>query len=232
MRVDAVVGRLTLTACTLDPSSSADGTLVITPADPTKPILLVLSRSITGGLRLAPGVTSAVAADTILDQQGGLAVSGLTPPGATPGPSPPAGAVQLERVTVFGEVLCGSIVASECLLCDLVQVDDPQTGCLRFTRFEPGSLLPRRYRCQPSEPHGGAGAARRVLPVFTSLSFGRPGYAQLAAGSAPELLTASEQGSEIGAFAAALNTIRLVNLQTKLQEFLPVGMIAMIIAET
>jgi hypothetical protein len=233
VRVDAVVGRIVLTACTLDPNSSVDGMFVATPVDPGRPVQLVLSRCIMGGLRLAPGVTAAVAADTILDQQEGLAISGLTPPGATPGPSPPAGAVQLERATVFGAVLCGSVAASESLLCDLVRVDDPQTGCLRFTRFEPGSVLPRRYRCLPSEAHGGgAGPVRRPSPVFTSLIFGRPGYAQLAAGTPPELLTASEEGSEIGAFAGALNTLRLANLQIKLQEFLPVGMTALIIAET
>jgi hypothetical protein len=233
LRVDATVGQLRLTACTLDPNSSFDGNLLATPVDPSSPTVVTLLRCITGGLRLAAGVTRLVAADTIIDQQGGLAACGLAPAGALAGPAPPAGDVQLERVTVLGRVRAAKLTASECLLCDLARVDDQQTGCIRFSRIEPGSVLPGRYQCLPAEAHGAAGASvPRFAPVFTSLRFGQPGYAQLAAGCPPELLSASEAGSEIGAFAVALNTLRLANLQIKLAEFLPVGIRALIIAET
>jgi hypothetical protein len=36
----------------------------------------------------------------------------------------------------------------------------------------------------------------------------------------------------VGAFSATLNTIRLNNLQTKLGEFMPVGLSAVVVAET
>jgi hypothetical protein len=55
---------------------------------------------------------------------------------------------------------------------------------------------------------------------------------QLAAACPPEILTASEERAEVGAFASALNPIRLGNLQTKLQEFMPVGLSAVIVSET
>jgi hypothetical protein len=73
---------------------------------------------------------------------------------------------------------------------------------------------------------------RCLVPLFNSRTFGRPDYAQLAAACPQEILTASEAGAEVGAFASALNTIRLGNLEIKLQEFLPVGLSALVIAET
>jgi hypothetical protein len=137
-------------------------------------------------------------------------------------------------VTVLGVISCEVLSASECLLNDVALVQDQQSGCVRFTRFERGSVLPRRYQCVPSESQTAACSERwRCLaPVFNSRRFGRPDYAQLAAACPTEILTASEAGAEVGAFAAALNTIRLGNLRTKLQEFMPVGLSALIVAET
>jgi hypothetical protein len=68
--------------------------------------------------------------------------------------------------------------------------------------------------------------------MFNSRRFGRPAYAQLAAACPVEILTASESGSEVGAFAAALNTIRVQNVRVKLREFMPAGLSAVLIGET
>jgi hypothetical protein len=68
--------------------------------------------------------------------------------------------------------------------------------------------------------------------LFNSRRFGRPDYVQLAVGTPAQILSASEQHSEIGAFAGALNTIRLGNLRAKLNEFMPVGLQPVIISET
>jgi hypothetical protein len=133
---------------------------------------------------------------------------------------PPAGTVQLERVTVFRRIRCDVLNASESLLASLVTVEDQQAGCIRFSRYEPGSVLPRRFQCLTSRP------------LFNSLRLERPDYAQLAAGAPYELLSAGENGAEVGAFAGALNTIRLQNLEIKLREFLPAGLTAVVIGET
>jgi hypothetical protein len=142
--------------------------------------------------------------------------------------------VQLERVTVFGLIFCEALNASESLLNDVALVEDQQSGCIRFTRFESGSVLPRRYQCLPSESQAKAGSnsGRLFAPAFNSLRFGRPGYAQLASACPREILTASEAGAEVGAFSGTLNTIRLKNLRTKLGEFMPVGLSAVVVAET
>jgi hypothetical protein len=71
-----------------------------------------------------------------------------------------------------------------------------------------------------------------AAPIFASRRFGRPDFAQLAATGPEALLTASEHGAEVGAFANDLATIRLQSTNTKLAEFLPAGMTAQLIAET
>ena len=48
-----------------------------------------------------------------------------------------------------------------------------QEGCVRFCCVPAGSITPRRYRCVPDDD------APDVLPHFTSLRYGDPGYAQL-----------------------------------------------------
>jgi len=95
-------------------------------------------------------------------------------------------------------------------------------------------MLPRRYQCVPSDEQATTclPPGRCFAPVFNSLRFGRPDYAQLAAACPAEILTASEAGAEVGAFASVLNTIRLSNLKAKLQEFMPIGLSAVIIGET
>jgi hypothetical protein len=117
---------------------------------------------------------------------------------------------------------------------DIAIVQDQQSGCVRFTRFERGSVLPRRFQCIPNDTQLAScqGKTRCIPPAFNSRLFGRPSYAQLSQSCSSEILTASESGAEVGAFASNLNTVRLRNLATKLQEFMPVGLSAVTVAET
>jgi hypothetical protein len=140
--------------------------------------------------------------------------------------------VQLERVTVLGRIRCEVLNASECLLTEQAVVEDRQTGCIRFSRYERGSILPRRYRCVPSDESACAQPSNCLVPIFNSRRFGRPDYMQLATNCSEEILTASEAGAEVGAFAGLLNRLRLDNLGIKLREFLPAGLSAIVIAET
>ena len=256
--LDVAPAQLLVTACTLDPRSAALASLIFAAGDSTTGASALLCRCITGGVLLGPAVSQFTAADSILDQQGGFALaapSQLASPPLDFHPDPALATVQLERVTVFGQVLCDVLNASECLLDDLARILDQQSGCIRFTRFETGSILPRRYRCIPTDEQVAAWPTfdRVMPPLFNSRQFGRPDYAQLAlAGlalglarkfqdmtaqekmrfSQAEILTASEAGAEVGAFASTLNAVRLTNLGLKLQEFMPVGLSAVLIAET
>ncbi|HMQ31031.1 MAG TPA: hypothetical protein PKD53_09895, partial [Chloroflexaceae bacterium] len=230
--VEAPVGRLELTGCTLDPL--AGGAALVATADPPAggPPRYLLCRCISGALRLGPGVEHLLVADTVVDRQGGLAIGG--PPGEEGAPAPPAQTVQLERATVLGVVRCDVLHASESLLDELAAVDDQQAGSLRFCRYELGSTLPRRYQCLPTDAQAAATppGARCLPPRFGARRFGRPDYAQLAAATPPELLAASEGEAEIGAFAGARAATRLANQAAKLREFLPAGLDAIVIGET
>jgi hypothetical protein len=234
------VHQLQLLACTLDPSNSAIVSILSSDANLNSNATYTLSRCVIGGIRVGKGIGQLTVADSIVDQQGGVAISGDTtlasPPvlGHSFQNTPPARAVQLERVTVLGAIVCDVLNASECLLNDLAIVSDRQSGCIRFTRFETGSILPSRYRCVPSESQAAtcAGKPRCVAPLFHSRQFGRPDYAQLAGRCPDSILTASEEQGEVGAFAGSQNTIRLRNLLIKLQEFMPVSLSAVIVAET
>lgn len=229
--------RLEITACTIDPRVAGEGGVLAADQDRTRHGALFICRSIVGGVRAGGGVDRLAIADSIVDRHGRVAIGGL-PPGSPPA-SPPAvdgtaPAVHLERVTVFGRIHCERLDASECLLDDVVTVEDQQAGCVRFTRYERGSILPRRFHCVPDETAARAWppGLRPFAPLFNSRRFGRPDYAQLAPGCPPEILQASELASEVGAFTSRLNPIRLANLRTRQREFMPAGLSGVVVALT
>ena len=233
LAIQSTLAELEITSCSLDPAAGASSTLQATDATLAGNANIVVSQSIVGGMQLGEGVGTVTVTNSILDQRGGNAISGIAVPSSPPAIGS-ARTVQLDRTTVFGAIHCDVLYASECLLDDLAIVADQQSGCVRFTRFEEGSVLPRRFMCVPSEAQADAciGTSRCIAPVFNSRLFGRPEYAQLSARCPEALLTASESRAEVGAFAGAQNTIRLRALQAKLQEFMPVGLSAVIIAES
>ena len=103
-----------------------------------------------------------------------------------------------------------------------------QEGCARFSYLSPGSLSPRRFRCQPAT---GADAAR-VRPIFTSTRFGAPGYFQLSDRSAPEILRGADDESELGAFHDLFLPQREAHLRARLDEYLRFGLEAGVLHAT
>ena len=55
------------------------------------------------------------------------------------------GTLALSRCTVLGRLVAHRLDASECILRELAQADDRQDGCVRFSAWFTGSLLPRQY---------------------------------------------------------------------------------------
>ena len=206
-----------------------------------------ICRSIVGALHIDNQIGRLTVADSIVDSplpinstNADTDDSPVRNPAIVGTDNKPVRNVQLERVTVLGSVVCDVLTASECIFDETIQVTDRQAGCIRFCRFEYDAVdrhplaLPRRYLCIPTEEQMLDHRARHRLlaPMFNSRRFGRPDYLQLAAGCPASILGASEQRGEIGAFAGTQNVLRLANLRTKLQEFLPVGLTALVIAET
>jgi hypothetical protein len=137
------------------------------------------------------------------------------------------GTVELQRVTVFGDVIVNRLNASEALIQGLVRVTDNQQGCFRFsaTNDNPQKRLPPQFESHLYAPG---------IPnhFFVSRRLGDPGYAQLSDTAPLELVRGAENRSEIGAFSRLLFPIKLEDLKVKVNEFMPFGLIAQFINET
>jgi hypothetical protein len=251
---------ITITCCTFDPGSASDMLSSSSPpgnfamsADgrelaPTRLWIegtvetLTVERSIMGPIRTRGGgkIQTLDIADSILQA---LPESISSPPQSPPFPAEfGAGAIALDsgdvclsRCTVLGGVSVHRLRVSESILHGVAKVDDTQHGCVRFTAWTQGSMLPEKYESvsMPSQAF-----------LFTSTDFGNPGYCQLLPtadtailkdtnGMMQNALSAGAQdGSEMGAFARERNAMKERGLLIKFQEFMPIGLVPIIIYAT
>lgn len=93
-----------------------------------------------------------------------------------------------------------------------------QEGCVRFCYVPPGSIAPRRFHCVPND------AAPAALPLFTSLRYGDPGYAQLRRTTSLAIRSGGDNDSEIGVLNALFQPQREANLRLRLDEYLRFGL--------
>jgi hypothetical protein len=208
-----------------------------------------MSSSITGPLAIPSTIVSLYVADSIIDGFGNTAV-GPSDPTQTSGPPS-----TIVRSTVFGAVSVVQLVsASETIFTGQVSVAQRQVGCCRFSYVPPGSNAPRRYRCQPDlEISSEIAAAQQaqtlpltpnqsnairtavgawLVPAFMSSNYGDPGYAQLAASGPTQIFNGAEDGSEMGVFSQLKQPQRAKNLATRLQEYLPLGLVGALVYVT
>jgi hypothetical protein len=190
--------------------------------------------------------------DSVVD---GVNTSAIAAPGSTDQAGPP---VWMERVTLFGESHVKQIeLASEVIFDARVAAARQQEGCVRFSFLAPGSVTPRRYRCQPDlviasevamaeaaalaagQPFGdpereaiGARVRQWLVPSYTSRRYGDPRYAQLHLGCVTQVATGAEDGSEMGALCHLKQPQRAANLRRRLEEYLPFGLEAGLIFVT
>jgi hypothetical protein len=146
-----------------------------------------------------------------------------------------SGQAQLTRCTVLGPAAVHRLYSSDCILDDVMLVDNTQDGCVRFTAWATGSVLPRQYESVEVDP---------ASPLFVSRAFGRPGYAQLlpsvdnaivfgsTSAAGVTISAGAEDGSEMGAFAREKNPIKQRSLLIKYQEFMPLGLVPVLIDVT
>lgn len=142
------------------------------------------------------------------------------------------GSVAMTRCSVIGRTFVHRLLLSDSILGDFAIASDPQDGCVRFSATSTGSRVPRQYRSVAL----GTGAA-----LFTSDSYGDPGYGQLletadraiVAGVPDITISAGAQsGSEMGAFSSQLATIKERGLLTKYAEFMPLGLTPVVVHVT
>ncbi|WP_114952491.1 hypothetical protein [Sphingosinicella terrae] len=123
--------------------------------------------------------------------------------------------VELDRVTMIGDCRCGRADISDSIIDGEVRVEDAQSSCFRFSTARSGGRIPAQYESLIL-PEG--------LPAGTFVSdrFGDPGHLQLSESCLPEIAAGGENGSEMGAFNRALDTIKRADLRAKVQEYAPV----------
>ena len=99
-----------------------------------------------------------------------------------------------------------------------VMAERRQEGCVRFCYLPTGSITPRPFRCVPDTAHAG------ILPQFTSLRYGDPGYGQPRRASGKAILEVADDGGEIGVMHALFQPQRETNLRLRLDEYLRFGL--------
>jgi hypothetical protein len=134
------------------------------------------------------------------------------------------GQTTLENVTVFGKVSVDHLQASGVAVTDTCTVQDVQHGCFRFSAAPAGSQVPRPYE---SLLYTGSSAS-----WWNSQRFGDPNYGQLSDVAPARLLSGGDEGYEIGAFASLLNPFKQSDLEAKVQEYMPFGLIPVFIHQT
>ncbi len=210
--------RLELWNSTLEPGK---GGLTVTEAPTTdlgtqnERLTVTIKRSITGPVMIAPSVRLVRILDSIVDAP--------LPTRAVWG-----SATEISGSTILGWTDVQTLEASNTIFRYRVSVERRQSGCVRFSYLPRNSLVPRRYRCQPATE----AAARRVVPRFTSITYGDPGYGQLAQSCPREILTGADDEDHIGAFHFLQEGQRLANLRASLDEYLRFGLEAGVLVET
>ena len=191
-----------------------------------------IERSIIGALRTVVDCRITVR-DSIVDANSlsNFALQGLQD-GAM------GGQLECERVTIIGALRATEIrLATDALFLGLIEVAKRQQGCIRFSHLPLGSIVPRRFRCQPVAPEGASEdelrrRARAVRPCFTSLRYGDPGYCQLMPDAPVEIRRGAEDESEMGAFSSLKQSHREESLRIRLKEYLRLGMEAGLLYST
>ncbi|WP_033290345.1 hypothetical protein [Amycolatopsis jejuensis] len=124
------------------------------------------------------------------------------------------------RCTVFGSVFTHGVGLVENSIVDSpMRIVRRQRGCVRFTWLPEESRTPPRFHCEPEH----SGDPLRVVPRFTSVRYGTPGYAQLDRHCPGEISRGAEDGSEMGAFHDLFHPQREDSLRLRLAEYTPAG---------
>jgi hypothetical protein len=211
--------------CTLDPggvTNAAPGTinpLVLTISGDIE--YLCIESCVTGPIRvIGTGVVRQfIVTDSIIQSIDATVDALLIGTGVT----------TLQRATVFGKVEVHRMEASEVLITEQAKVTDTQNGCFRFSAAPKGSGTTASRLPHPYESYI---FTEDTHHWFTSRRFGDAGYAQLSDTAPDTIVRGGENGSEIGAFSSLLNPIKLDGLKTKVDEYMPFGLIPIYINKT
>lgn len=236
--VEGQLARLRVSHCTLVPGGAldedgepVDRTAASLAAGAARGTEVLVDASITGPLVVAQDAQHLHLHRSIVD---GLDVHAIDGPGDDPGPP-----TTLDQVTALGPVAARVLeLVTESIVTGPLTALRRQQGCVRYSWVAPGSVTPRRHRCQPDLALAGLGgaAAQQVtdslVPVFTSSRFGDPAYTQLAGSCPDEIVRGADDGTEMGVWRHLLNPHRESDLRRRLREYLPYGLDPALVAVT
>lgn len=218
------LGSLQISHCTLLPGDSP--AIATVPAQPgqariqiaTAGTLCKINNSITGSIIIHENASCEInnsIADTMQEEEW-----------AYRGSDDFGGKLTITNTTVIGRVATTLLFASNTIFLSAhstsppVSVQRTQEGCARFSYLPPGSVVPKKYKCQPDNLSGTA----KNRPIFNSLRLGDPAYGQLNEHSAKEIKQGADNGSEMGAFNNLYQPQRVANLEKKINEYLRFGL--------
>lgn len=127
------------------------------------------------------------------------------------------GQVRLLRCSLLGRVEAGRLTtAADSLFTGPLEVAVRGEGVVMSCRVPEGSRTPVRKHCVD-------GIVGDEGSLFTSTTYGRPGYGQLTPAAGEALLTGAGDGNEIGVYNTLRQEDRLANLDAVLENDLPWG---------
>ncbi len=226
--------QVTIRNCSLDPGGARD-----IAGDLVWPVRLVIENSvetlriessIVGQIVLRGGglVENLEIVDSIVDAAAHADITADADPQHRLALDLPSAEVRLERVTIFGGVNVNRLWATEAIITEAVDVTDTQTGCFRFSSAPQGSRLPRPYESCLVD----SSLFNESSGLFSSRIFGHYAYAQLSEAAPAAIAEGAENGSEMGAFSAELGPVKRRNLASKVNEYMPFGLVPLFIYET
>lgn len=245
----AALNRLHLSGCTLDPGgfrrfdgsrapvlpslnlrepygfaqAEEEAAFAETPA-------IVLERCVAGPLAIDAGYTLCLG-DSLVDA--GQGVDDPVPAPALGNATDPAGGygppTAIRGVTLLGRAKVASIDGGGGIFVHALQVENAQTGCLKFSYFsgEAEDSLPPNHGCVRGQGDDSPARLR-----FTGEAFGDPGYGQLAASSDFRLRERGPGDDAMGAYGFLREAHKWRNLQIRYREFMPVGIRPLLIPVT
>jgi hypothetical protein len=143
-----------------------------------------------------------------------------------------AGTATLRASTILGSSSVETMeLASDCIFTGPLNVTRPQTGCVRFSYVHPDSQTPERYRCQPDlaildepDPAQHPFIKASLVPSFTSVRYGQPGYGQLGRSCPDAIRRGGTDEGEMGVFHHLFQPQREAALRAGLRDYLRFGL--------
>jgi hypothetical protein len=218
LRHCTLVPGLTLNA---DGSAASPGATSLSVANPFATI--TLEHCITGPLQIDTDAVITIR-DSIVDAGSpeGVAFEGTVADSAgaelTVEDSTVIGKMHVRLMTLGSNTIFFARLAAADLWEAPILVDRKQDGCVRFSFVPNGSIVPRRFRCMPDDSHPD------VLPHFTSLRYGDPGYAQLRHATDRAIREGAHDEGEMGVMHPLYQPQRETNLRIRLDEYLRFGL--------